>query len=147
MTKTKKQNILKKEVIFIKYILEIDERPIPKERPRHSKYFTKVYTPTKTKNFERFVGYWWHLKRFPKLEGALKVTVKFYYKKPKDFEKRKNKFCVKRPDIDNLVKSIFDGLNEVAFKDDAQIVDLSATKNYGDEDKIIIEIEELKNAI
>ncbi len=42
---------------------------------------------------------------------------------------------IKRPDIDNLAKTIFDALNEVAFKDDSQISHLEIRKIYhsGDE--------------
>ena len=45
-------------------------------------------------------------------------------------------YCDKRPDIDNLAKSVIDGLNTIAFKDDGQIADLRITKHYhsGDEE-------------
>lgn len=79
-----------------------------------------------------------------KLQGALKVDLKFYFKKPKDFEKRKSKYCTKRPDLDNLEKAVLDALNEVAFDDDAQIVEVHKIKDYGDKNLIFIEIEELE---
>ena len=49
-----------------------------------------------------------------------------------------------RPDLDNLVKSVSDGLNGVAFRDDSQITELRAIKQYhsGDEGpQTIIRIE------
>lgn len=36
----------------------------------------------------------------------------------------------KKPDIDNLVKVVLDGLNGLAYKDDKQIVALEAAKGY-----------------
>jgi Holliday junction resolvase RusA-like endonuclease len=38
---------------------------------------------------------------------------------------------VKRPDLDNIVKAITDGMNGVVYEDDSQIVSLHATKVYG----------------
>lgn len=36
-----------------------------------------------------------------------------------------------RPDLDNLVKAIKDGCNGVVWRDDAQVIELLATKRYG----------------
>ena len=48
-----------------------------------------------------------------------------------------------RPDIDNLVKIILDGLNGVAFMDDKQVIELYATKWYSAEPRTEIMVEEL----
>jgi Holliday junction resolvase RusA-like endonuclease len=37
----------------------------------------------------------------------------------------------KKPDIDNYIKLLFDGMNGIIYKDDCQIVALEATKVYG----------------
>ena len=53
----------------------------------------------------------------------------------------------KRPDIDNLAKAVIDGLNGIAFNDDAQIADLHVTKKYhaGDgQSKTIVIVENIK---
>lgn len=42
-------------------------------------------------------------------------------------------YPVSRPDLDNIVKSILDGLNGIAWVDDAQVVEIRASKEYGDE--------------
>ena len=37
-----------------------------------------------------------------------------------------------RPDIDNVIKIILDGMNEAAYLDDQQVHMISAEKRYGD---------------
>lgn len=49
----------------------------------------------------------------------------------------------KKSDIDNIVKIILDSLNGVAYKDDAQVTELTVYKEYGVENKIKIELEEI----
>ena len=34
----------------------------------------------------------------------------------------------KKPDIDNIVKAVLDALNEVAYRDDTQVVELQVRK-------------------
>ena len=52
----------------------------------------------------------------------------------------------KRPDVDNLVKAVLDGLNGIAFKDDCQVVEVHATKGYTSDEEgfIVIDIQEVK---
>jgi Holliday junction resolvase RusA-like endonuclease len=49
----------------------------------------------------------------------------------------------KKPDIDNVVKLVADALNEVAYKDDTQIIELECRKFYSDIPRIEITIEDL----
>ena len=54
--------------------------------------------------------------------------------------------CAKRPDADNLIKTVEDSLNGIAYIDDGQIAELHVWKNYhaGDDGpKTIIKIEEI----
>jgi len=47
----------------------------------------------------------------------------------------------RRPDLDNYLKGVLDGLEKGrVFKDDARIVDLRATKVYGDNPSTLIEL-------
>lgn len=48
-----------------------------------------------------------------------------------------------RPDIDNCVKSVMDGLNGIAYCDDKQVVVLISNQHYVEEPKTIITLEEL----
>ena len=39
----------------------------------------------------------------------------------------------KKPDCDNVDKSVLDGINGIAYEDDRQVCDLHTIKRYGDE--------------
>ena len=51
----------------------------------------------------------------------------------------------KRPDLDNVAKSICDALNKVAYTDDAQIVQLFVARHYGFRNCVCVVIKEVSN--
>jgi|SRR5579864_5783124 len=90
-------------------------KPIPKGRPRVGAHGT--ITPQRTKAYEADVGYAALAAMPPDSrtvplypEGDLCVQITFYTNG--------------RGDVDNLGKSILDGLNRIAWNDDFQVVDL-----------------------
>ena len=87
----------------------------------------------------------------PPLEGALSIDIKFYFPIPKSYTKKKKTEIqngtlkyVKKPDIDNCIKSILDGLNELAFKDDNQVFEVYAIKKYSENPRVEVEIKEIE---
>lgn len=125
-------------------------QPVAKARPRVGKWGT--YTPEKTVNYENLVkmSYIEAYRQEDLLQGDLKVTINFYFSIPKSTSKKKKELMLngeimhnKRPDIDNCIKSITDALNEIAYKDDNQIVMLEASKYYSDEPRTVVFIEEI----
>ena len=122
-----------------RYNLEINARPIPKARPRLSKF--AVYTPKKTADYEKLIAYEWK-RRYKNLilKGAVKLDLLFCFKKAKSCKKD---YHTQRPDIDNLEKAILDGLNKTAFVDDCQVVEMKSQKVFSDVDKIVITVTEL----
>ena len=83
-------------------------------------------------------------------DKAVKVMTFIYVKPAKSLSKKKrakllnNEFLpTKKPDVDNVQKCILDALNKVAFKDDVQVVDQVTMKRFGEEDKVIVVIEEI----
>ena len=122
-----------------RYSLEINTRPIPKARPRLSKF--AVYTPKKTADYEKLIAYEWK-RRYKNLilKGAVKLDLVFVFKKAKTCKKD---YHTQRPDIDNLEKAILDGLNKTAFVDDCQVVEMKSKKVFSDVDKIVITVTEL----
>lgn len=123
-----------------RYSLEINTRPIPKARPRLSKF--AVYTPKKTADYEKLIAFEWK-KKYKNLilKNAVKLDLLFCFKKAKSCKKD---YHTQRPDIDNLEKAILDGLNKIAFVDDCQVVELNSKKVFSDTDKILITVTELE---
>ena len=133
------------------YEFEVPGKIIGKGRPRLNSYTGVVYTPTRTKDYESLVEQYFLLKypRFKALEGRIKVSIIAYFSIPKTTKKadinemlENNISPTKKPDIDNIVKSILDSMNKFAFKDDNQITKLEVEKKYALEDKVYVKIEE-----
>lgn len=131
-------------------VIEIPGEIVAKGRPR----FTRVghaYTPAKTRQFEKVVGMYTRQTIKKTLEGALEVYITVQKRPPKSWSKKKRKAALEgkihpavRPDIDNYGKSILDGMDGIAFKDDNQICSLNMKKIYAEKAGAIVSIEELK---
>ena len=130
-------------------ILKIQIVPVAKSRPKYSKYGT--YTPKKTKEYEQYIKSEWLKCNFEPLKCALYAMLIFGVpihkgsKKHHEMAVKGNIKPTKRPDIDNYIKAVLDGLNGVAYKDDNQIVALYGCKKYASEPFVEIRLEELEN--
>ena len=125
----------------------INTRSTPKQRPRLGKG-AKVYTPNSTKVFEEICRLsYGNRYYFDKEYISIKIVFKF--KVPKSYSKKKYSEAIEgkiRPstnDIDNLLKSVLDGLNGKAWKDDRYIYRIEAEKIFADKDCIEVEIESI----
>ena len=105
--------------------------PVPKGRPR----FTRkgfAYTPSNTREAERdFKVQALQFKPNKPLEGPIRLVVNVFKPKPKS-KKKSIVHMTTRPDLDNYIKLVEDAMNGIFFKDDSQIVEIHATKSYGD---------------
>ena len=98
-----------------------------------------TYQDDKTRAYEADVAFFAKIAMGskPLLEGPLKLTVGIYFAIPESAPKKFHEaMCaglilpLKRPDCSNVIKSIEDGMNGVVFKDDCQVVSLTAFKMY-----------------
>ena len=131
----------------MKVKFHINTRPTPKQRPRLGKG-GKVYTPNSTKVFEQICKLsYGNRYYFDKEYISIKIVFKF--KVPKSYSKKKYSEAIEgkiRPstnDIDNLSKSVLDGLNGKAWKDDRYIYKIEAEKIFADKDCIEVVIESI----
>ena len=122
--------------------INIPGRAIGKARPKFSRQgnFVKTYTPEKTVNYENFVKMCWMNSGAEKLKGNIIAVIVARFLIPQSYSKKKRrelneKYCPKKPDCDNIAKSILDALNGIAYDDDSQIIDLSVTKLYSAEEE------------
>jgi len=113
-----------------RYSYQFDISPVQKARPR---FFAKgsfrgAYTPKKTREFETKLALLAQEQHVgPPLIPPLKVKTEFVVKRP--ITVKRTVLSVK-PDLDNLIKSLFDALNGIVWMDDVQIVELVSLKRY-----------------
>lgn len=119
----------------------LDIRPQTKERHRYNGRIS--YTPAKTRKYEEDIAKLYRAAGGRTYSGAVNVRVSFRYKTTV----KKKMFTPKTsaPDIDNLLKSLFDGLSKGgAWSNDAIIFSVEGEKLWADDDYIILRIEEIK---
>lgn len=126
--------------------LIIPGEPVGKQRPRVTKWGT--HTPEKTVNYETLVKELYVINKLPMLKGYLSMKITAFYKIPKSTSKKKREQMLnnlilpdKKPDLDNIAKIICDSLNNVAYDDDKQIVNLNINKFYGEKPMVVVQIE------
>jgi crossover junction endodeoxyribonuclease RusA len=113
--------------------LTIPGRPVPKARPRLGVHGRKayVYTPPQTKEYEKLVGWVARCAGCKPSGEPVAVVLDIYVRR--------------RMDVDNVAKSILDGLTGVAYEDDDQVVELVVRKHKvkrKEEERVEIEIKE-----
>ena len=119
----------------------IPGQPVAKGRPRACIRGGKVatYTPDNTARYENLVKLAAQeaLKGLPPIGGAVALEVKVFLAVPASWPKKKQAEAVAgtvrpsgRPDADNLLKSVADGMNGVVFADDAQVTSCLVQKRY-----------------
>lgn len=123
----------------------------PQGKGRHRSTRTgHIYTPKKTAVYENLVKMEYirqcnHYFGEAPVEVHIKALLAIPSSAPK---KRKMEMLLgrllptKKPDISNITKAIEDGLNGIAYKDDAQIVDLTVSKRYAETPGVVVTIAE-----
>lgn len=125
--------------------------PRGKQRPRMTRN-SHTYTPAETVQYENLVRMEYRRQcgdyRFPD-DAALDMRIMAYYAIPKSVSKKKRQEMLahrirplKKVDCDNAVKIVADSLNNIAYRDDVQIVDCQIRKFYSPEPRIVVTIQE-----
>jgi len=81
----------------------------------------------------------------------LDIRITAYFPIPKSVSKRKRQAMLDRilrpvvkRDWDNIGKVVCDALNNIAYRDDRQIVDATVRKFYSDEPRVVVTISEAR---
>ena len=121
-------------------------KAVPKARPRRGKY-GGVYTPKNTVHYENLVKLSAQYHFDKPVDAPIELHVKFKLPRPKKIIWKTKPMpevpTPSKPDLDNLLKSVIDGLSGVAFYDDRQIWKITAEKVYhagDDKPEVMIEI-------
>lgn len=131
-------------------VIVVEGEPVAKQRPKFGR--GRTYTPAKTVAYERVIQHCAKvaMKGQPWLEGPLAVRITSYRSIPKTLPKYKREAALKghlvpttTPDTDNYAKAALDGLNQIVFKDDAQVCDLIALKRYSNSPRLVIEVRKI----
>lgn len=138
--------------------IEVYGQPQGKQRARVCVRgnFARAYTPEKTASYENLINlsYIQALGGIPSpyWDKPVRIYIQAIYQIPKSFSKKRAAAALNglvrpqvKPDIDNVIKVVCDALNKVAYKDDTQVVEISACKWYGTEPMLRIDIAEVKH--
>ena len=133
----------------------VDGKIRGKDRPRFNRYNGKVYTTKQSRDFETLIK-----DSYLSVDGIyfgddtyLRLEADLYFSIPKSYTKKRRSLCMenverpkKKPDNDNILKAIADSLNEIAYKDDIQLLETEVKKYYTseDEDYMVIRLIELE---
>lgn len=131
-------------------IFSVPGEPKGKGRPRFVKATGRAVTPKDTASYENLVKLEYASQcgdfRFPDT-AMLDMRIRAYYSIPKSASKVKRYDMLnglirptKKPDMDNVVKVIADSLNQLAYRDDTQIVDCQCRKFYSDRPRVDVVI-------
>lgn len=132
-------------------IFTVPGQPVGKGRPRIGKVgaHARMFTPEKTANYEGLIAHAGHaaMQGRPLLTGPVRVVLDIRLQVPASWSKKKQAqalageiYPMTKPDKDNVIKAIYDGLNGVAWKDDVQVVEGSQRKRYSETPGVYVEI-------
>jgi Holliday junction resolvase RusA-like endonuclease len=125
------------EIVFI-----VPGTPVGKGRPKFARRgnFVTTYTPEKTATYENLVKVKAEeaMQGRDMIVGPVAVEISLFVTPPASWSQKKRNaafageiYPTSKPDIDNVIKGLFDACNEIVWKDDKQIVDLLVRKAYG----------------
>jgi Holliday junction resolvase RusA-like endonuclease len=101
----------------------------------------RMFTPAKTMAYEGLVAHIaaQAMNGRPPLTEACAVEMTITHNVPASWSKKKSAsalagdiYPTKKPDVDNVIKAIFDAMNNVVWKDDTQAVEVVCKKKYGE---------------
>ena len=127
--------------------------PVGKGRPRFARRgnFVSTYSPQKTKTYEDEIRMMAKAAMGSSEALETPVTVAIYIRVgiPASFSKQKRKDAsegilkpTKKPDIDNIAKCFLDGMNDIVYLDDKQVVNLHVTKVYAETPAVEVMVKE-----
>lgn len=122
-------------------------KPQGKARPRFTRQGNRAYTPKETKLYEQQIAkaYRAAANGFSFGDKPVEIWITAVFAKAKTSKKE---YPTVKPDVDNILKAVFDGLNGIAYSDDKQIISAVAHKTFckldGEEPRLLVTVMEYK---
>ena len=127
--------------------------PVGKGRPRAARRGAGVvmFTPEKTVGYETLAATTAGnaMRAHQLLDGPLEAMLEMRFQVPASWSKARRaralagvEWHISKPDADNVAKAILDACNGVVFRDDSQIVMLTATKEFSETPGVRVVIRE-----
>lgn len=122
---------------------------VGKERARNAGHF---YAPNRSRETELAIGYEARKSMRGKVifDGLVFARICIFRKVPKSWTRAKTEAALRgylmpitKPDIDNQVKTIFDSLNKIVYRDDSQIVGKKVIRRYAEKEGFVAEFRQL----
>lgn len=133
-------------------LFEIPGEPVAQGRPRAGKSWggkTVLYDPDKSRDFKQYVRLVGS-QHAPKelIIGPVDLAVDIYRATPKKYQTKPKQALIEKgelrpttkPDVDNYVKGVKDGLNKVIWQDDSQVVNLTVRKFYSMHPRVVVRV-------
>lgn len=127
----------------------IEGEPIAQGRPRATirNGHVRMYDPTKSRLYKNLVRSVAQRYVAEPLDKPIFLVINVYRSIPKSFNKKNRNLAIEgkirpitKPDIDNYIKGILDGLNGVVWVDDNRIISLTVNKFYSEHPRVEVEV-------
>lgn len=112
--------------------------------------YSRMATPAKTVAYEGLIALAAQQAGAKPLAGAVFLSITLVHGIPASWSKRKREQALERkllptckPDVDNVLKAVGDGLNGVAWADDKQIAQVAVVRHYGEQPHLRVYAHEL----
>jgi len=139
---------------MIQITYSVPGEPRGKGRPKFARRgnFVKTYTDAKTASYEDQIRFYalQAMGDTKAIQGAVRVFISICMAVPKSYSKKRTEDCLsgsekplKKPDWDNVAKSICDAMNGIVYGDDTQIVEAHVTKQYAAQSQVVVLIQEV----
>ncbi|MCG9081143.1 RusA family crossover junction endodeoxyribonuclease [Laribacter hongkongensis] len=134
---------------------EVPGTPVGKGRPKVSTRggkFARMYTPEKTASYEALIALSARqaMGGRPLIDGPVDVSLMIRLAVPASWSKKKQAAALagqvlptKKPDADNVLKAVFDGMNGVVWVDDVQACGVVLRKRFAETPGVTVVVRQM----
>ncbi|KVC71432.1 endodeoxyribonuclease RusA [Burkholderia ubonensis] len=148
------QPLITESPVARRVVFVVPGKPVAKGRPRFARHgaHVRTFTPEATERYENLVKMAARaaMRDTQPYEGPVRLIVNIGLPIPASWSQKRQDAAAagaigatKKPDADNVVKALKDGMNGVVYADDGQVVDLWISKRYARVPGVRIEAIEL----